>query len=93
MLKNTMLMKSRKDIVEVEKCRTIRVEKNMQKKREDKGLITVHETMNESDPNRTNANMTPSTPNILKHTQTGIGKEIIEEKDERDDSYSIRMFT
>ncbi len=56
-------MKSRKSVQEIEKSRTTRVEQNMQKMREEKGLVTVTETMNESDPNRT--------PNMSKNkTQT-----------------------
>lgn len=83
-----MLLKSRKDIVEVEKCRTIRVEENLKKKREEKGLITVQETMNESDANRTGANMTPSTTNILKNV--GMTREVIQEESfsDKEDSRS-----
>lgn len=52
-IENAMLLKSRKSVSEVEKARTTRVEKNILKKREEKGLVTVVESMNESDPNRT----------------------------------------
>lgn len=52
-IENALLLKSRKSISEVEKARTSRVEQNMLKKREEKGLNTVMETMNESDQNKT----------------------------------------
>lgn len=62
-IENALLLKSRKSIQEIERSRTTRVEQNILKMREEKGLVTVTETMNESDPNRT--------PNMSKNkTQT-----------------------
>lgn len=84
-LSNSMLIKSRKDIKEVEKFRTLRVEENIKKRREEKGLITVQETMNESDPNRTHTgNFTPTKTKLYKDTQDVI----LEEQSEKDDSFS-----
>lgn len=91
MLSNTMLLKSRKDIKDVEKLRTLRVEENLKKKREEKGLITVHETMNESDPTKTHhQNSHPTKTKLFKDSNGVILEEDQEEK--LDDSFSNPLF-
>lgn len=54
-LENRLLVKANLDPEVVEKRRNSRVEKNIAKKREEKGLVTVVESVNETDPNRTQA--------------------------------------
>ena len=55
------------DPEQVERNRTVRVEKNLIKKREEKGLITVMESLNESDANKSLApNLSQFGPNKTK---------------------------
>ena len=75
------MLKSRKSTQEIEKSRTNRVEQNMQKMREEKGLITVTETMNESDPNRTHNMSKNKTQTRFRNISQGQEtKDIIKEE-------------
>ena len=82
-----MLAKSRKSQGEIEKLRSIRVEKNLQKKREEKGLLTVVESMNETDPNKTNAQKDTSKTRANKQNREVIAEESMSDRDS-DNSYS-----
>ena len=84
-LENFYLLKSRISPEEVERRRSMRVVNNLQKKREEKGLVTVVESMNETDANRTAMphNMTLNKTKI--HAQTAKDPaNIIQEEDPAD---------
>ena len=80
-LENFYLLKSRISPEEVERRRTVRVENNLQKKREEKGLITVVESMNETDANRTAMphNLTQNKTKLHAQTAKDPANVILEE--------------